>query len=102
LFYLEQKNVNDILFKKGLGYIDATLIKYPDKDTIAVYYVSPQLHGYTNESIDWSYPDFYSYINNRLVLISVIRYIPSQSEDIRKSKKFLRGLVDKCLEKKKR
>jgi hypothetical protein len=100
---LEKSNVSDTLFKKGLGYIDLTLIKYPGNDTTAVYYISPQLYGYNKESIDWSYPDFYGFLGERLILINISPiHSFTERKYSEKSKKFLRGLVDKCLEKKKK
>jgi hypothetical protein len=96
----EVNNPDDSLFKKGFGYIRVSVIQYPKNDTVIVYYIAPELSAITKKSIEQVYPDYYSFVNGRLVLITMRALdVFASREFSEKSKKNIRELVDKCLEK---
>jgi len=87
------------LFKKGFGYVSLLVFKYPNnKDTSIIYYINTELFGFKKETSDWSYSDYYSYVNNKLVLVTIgpLRSF-AETKHSEKSKKLIRKLVDKCL-----
>lgn len=101
----DQANSKDTanIFKKGLGYIIVHVTKYRVKDTLRAYYIAPDGFGIKENSSNNVYPDYYSFVNNKLVLVTidVMREISSRqfSEE---SKKNIRTLVENCLKKSER
>jgi hypothetical protein len=96
----EENNPDDSLFKKGFGYIRVSVKQYPKNDTVIVYYIAPELSTIKKSSLEQAYPDYYSFVNRRLVLITINALDAFTSREFsEKSKKNIRDLVDKCLEK---
>ena len=88
------------LFKKGLGYIEVTVTKYTHKDTLRSYGIIPSGYGIKKESSEMVYPDYYSFIDNKLILINLgITSDISLKQFSESSKEHIRNLVDNCLEK---
>lgn len=89
------------LFRKGLGYIYVNIYSFLKSDTIGSYYISTSFHILRPTSTDDEYPAFYTYVNDRLVLLdnnylteNVLR--PNYSA---KSKRKLRKKIEPFLEK---
>jgi len=88
------------LFRKGLGYIYLEIKQHVNSDTVRQYYISPQLLSIKEDAADELYPDFYSYINNRLVVIRLQGLDGFTYRNLNsKTKRDFRKLVDRYLEK---
>ena len=96
----EENNPNDPLFKKGLGYINVSVQKYSKNDTVIVYYIAPQAFSIRQRDDNQVYPDYYSFVNGRLVLIKlpVLEAFTSRAFT-EKSKKLIRELINDHLDK---
>lgn len=91
------------LFKKGFGYIAVHVVKYSQNDTLRVYYISPALLSIKEDSPNSLYPDFYSFVNNQLVVIylDVLNKF-AEKEYSNKEKKRIREMINKHLVKTKK
>lgn len=93
----------DNLFRKGFGYISVHVTKYTQKDTLRVYSIAPSLFSIREESSNNLYPDYYSIINNRLVVIyldGLRQFANMEYSD--KAKQQIRSIVNGTLEKTKK
>lgn len=74
-------------FKRGLGYINLSLLNYTDKGVLRKYYISPKMVSLRKNDSDSKYPLFYSYVGNRLVLIDINAFENSMIYQITESSK---------------
>ena len=90
-------------FKKGYGYISLHIDQFSgSSDTLITYFLSPQLMFLTAKGNENLYPDFYSRVNNKLITIYVnplLDFYFAKRSFTAKSKKKIRYLIDKTLEK---
>lgn len=68
---VDEINSNDSnqFFKKGLGYVRLNVYNYSHNDTLIKYYITPTMTSFKKDDNDDLYPLFYTYINERIVLI---------------------------------
>ena len=96
---MDTTNVNNNL-KKEYGYIELFIDEFSKGDTIVGYYFTPQYTAIDKKKKDKVFPDFYSFVNNRLVIIDVDALnVISDKMFSNKSKRKLLALMDKCFEK---
>lgn len=98
----EESNSNDpdSLFKKGLGYVVVHIQSYSRGDTLTKYYIAPSLISLKEKDFDDNYPNFYSYVGGRIVLIYINEIQKSLNISYSdKSKSELRKKLDQFLEK---
>lgn len=99
-------NSNDTnqFFKNGLGYVNMHIQGFFSGDTVLRYTLEPIMYGFKKKDEDEMYPLFYSYVDNRLVLIynKVFNRLGGPIAYSNKSKKRLRKQVDRFLEKPKK
>ena len=57
------------MFRKGLGYILLEVKQHFNSDTLRQYYIDPQLLSFKDDTDDRLYPDYFSFVDNRLVII---------------------------------
>lgn len=97
---VKQVETTDTLYRKGYGYITLQVKEYSQKDTLIDYSINPSLLSIREDSIDQLYPDHYTYVNNRLVLIhiNVLNQLAVRKYT-EKSKSEIRKLVNSTLEK---
>jgi len=99
----EQLNTVDSgrLLKKGvMGYIDVYVNEFPQKDTIIHYSILPSLYPINETAADSRYPEYYTYVNDRLVVI-YLKVLNQFTERVysEKSKKHIRKLIDNVVDK---
>ena len=98
-FVLEKYQKNNAFFKKGYGYVNIFLQSFSQGDTLRRYNISPSLVGIKHRQPDRYYPDYYSYINNKLILIHIDALDDFLDRKLsEKDKKRIRKLVDNTLE----
>jgi len=92
-------NVSGSLFKEGYGYICVYLQKFSYGDTIREYRITPRLSDIKERAPDKFYPDYYTYLDKRLVLIFVNAINEFADRKFsKKSKNNVRKLIDNTLE----
>jgi len=90
-------------YKSGYGYIELHIEQFAGSaDTAITYSFSPSLLFLDEKATDDLYPDYYDFVDNKLVTIyidALDRYHFSNKTLTDKSKKMIRTLTDKYLEK---
>ncbi|WP_423146445.1 hypothetical protein [Rubrolithibacter danxiaensis] len=67
----KEVNSNDpeFFFKRDFGYVEVRISEFSQGDTIMKVEISPALSGIQKGQPDFYYPNYYSYIDGKLILI---------------------------------